>query len=256
MTLRLSTWLLTLRTLRQFPRNPMIVGMSSSPVLMMFIVFGALFESVRHLPGFPTDNYFEYLAPMAVLLTTVPGIAQAAVALATDLQNRYFYKLMTTPASIGSIMLGRLLGDSIRLYVQGGAILLLALALGAHVETGLPGALLMLLIGTLFGLVTFGVLTTNLALKTKDPALIQAIFPMSFLLIFLTTAFQTKGQIESGVLRAIVDANPAEHVLRPMRELMLSGYDWEGIGVAFLVIVGLGVIGLPLTIRNYRSVYR
>jgi ABC-type polysaccharide/polyol phosphate export permease len=148
------------------------------------------------------------------------------------------------------------LGDSIRLYVQGGAILLLALALGAHVETGLLGALLMLLIGTLFGLVTFGVLTTNLALKTKDPALIQAIFPMSFLLIFLTTAFQTKGQIESGVLRAIVDANPAEHVLRPMRELMLSGYDWQGIGVAFLVIVGLGVIGLPLTIRNYRSVYR
>ena len=68
-----STWLLTRRTLIQFPRNPMVVGFAIPPVLMMFLVFGALFEGVKHLPGFPTDNYYEYLAPAAVLMTTVPG---------------------------------------------------------------------------------------------------------------------------------------------------------------------------------------
>ena len=41
-----------------------------------------------------------------------------------------------------------------------------------------------------------------------------------------------------------------------MRDLMLTGYDWDAIGLAFLVILGLGVLGLPLTIRSYRSVYR
>jgi hypothetical protein len=41
-----------------------------------------------------------------------------------------------------------------------------------------------------------------------------------------------------------------------MRHLMLDGYDWNGIGRALLVIAALGVLGLPLTIRNYRSVYR
>jgi len=251
-----STLLLTRRTLMQFPRNPMVVAFSFAPVLMIFIVFGTLFEGVRGVSGFPTDNYYEYIAPMAVLLTTVPGISQAADALASDFQSRYFYKLMTTPASIGSIMLGRLLGDGVRLFVQAGAILLLAMAFGARVETGLPGALLMLLIGTLFALVTFGALTANLAIKAKDPALIQAIFPMAFLMIFLTTGFQPTAQIESGVLRSIIDLNPAEHVLAPMRDLMLTGYDWSGIGVAALVIFGLGLIGLPFTVRNYRSVYR
>ena len=68
------------------------------------------------------------------------------------------------------------------------------------------GALLMLLIGTLFGIVTFGVLTANLALRTKDPAAVQAVFPMAFLLIFLTTAYQTEEQVPSGVL-------PAESVI-------------------------------------------
>jgi ABC-type polysaccharide/polyol phosphate export permease len=79
---------------------------------------------------------------------------------------------------------------------------------------------------------------------------------MAFLLIFLTTAYQPKDQVESGVLRAIIDANPTEYVLRAMRDLTLTGYDWDAIGLAFLVIIGLGLVGLPLTIRNYRSVYR
>jgi ABC-2 type transport system permease protein len=137
---------------------------------------------------------------------------------------------------------------------MGGAVLLLAVALGAQIATGLAGALLMLLIGTLFAVVTFGVLTANLALKSKDPAAVQAVFPMAFMLIFLTTAYQTEEQIPSGVLRTVIDLNPTEYVLRAMRDLMLTGYDWQAIGLAFLVIVALGLIGLPLTIRNYRSV--
>ena len=251
-----ASWLLTRRTLIQFPRNPMVLGFSVAPVLMMFVVFGALFESVKHLPGFPTDNYFEYLAPAAVLMTTVPGIANAAVGLAGDFKSRYLYKLLTLPVSIGSIMAGRLLADGARLFVQGGAILLLAMALGAQIASGLAGALLILLIGTLFGIVTFGVLTANLALKSKDPQAVQAIFPMAYLLIFLTSAYQTEEQIPSGALRAVMAANPTEYVLRAMRDLTLTGFEWQSIGLAFAVIAGLGLIGLPLTIRNYRSVYR
>jgi len=153
-------------------------------------------------------------------------------------------------------MAGRLLADGARLFVQGGAVLLLAIALGAHIETGIAGALLILLLGTLFGIVTFGVLTANLALKTKDPQAVQAIFPMAFLLIFLTTAYQTEEQVPSGVLRAVISVNPTEYVLQAMRDLMLTGFDWGSIGLAFAVIAGLAVVGLPLTIRNYRSVYR
>ena len=250
-----ASWLLTRRTLIQFPRNPMVLGFSVAPVLMMFVVFGALFESVKQLPGFPTDNYFEYLAPAAVLMTTVPGIANAAVGLAGDFKSRYLYKLLTLPVSIGSIMAGRLLADGARLFVQGGAILLLAVALGAEIAGGFAGALVILLIGTLFGIVTFGVLTANLALKTKDPQAVQAIFPMAYLLIFLTSAYQTQEQVPSGVLRAVMAANPTEYVLRAMRDLTLTGFDWDSIGLAFAVIAGLALIGLPLTIRNYRSVY-
>ena len=252
----MNTLLLAARTIAQFPRNPILLGFSLAPVLMMFVVFGALFEGVKHLPGFPTDNYFEYLAPAAVLMTTVPGIANAAVGLAGDFQSRYLYKLLTLPVSIGSIVAGRLLADGTRLFIQGGAVLLLAIALGADIATGVPGALLILLLGTLFGIVTFGVLTANLALKSQDPQAVQSIFPMAFLLIFLTSAYQTEEQVPSGVLRGVIGINPTEYVLRAMRDLTLTGFEWDSIAVAFAVIVGLGLVGIPLTIRNYRAVYR
>ena len=51
-------------------------------------------------------------------------------------------------------------------------------------------------------------------------------------------------------------ANPTEYVLRAMRDLTLIGFEWHSIGLAFAVIAGLALIGMPLTIRNYRSVYR
>jgi ABC-2 type transport system permease protein len=250
-----ASLLLAARTLVQFPRNPLLLGFSLAPVLMMFLVFGALFGGVARLPGFPTDNYFEYLAPTAILLTTVPGIGNAAVGLAADFQSRYVYKLLTAPISIASIVLGRLIGDAVRLCLQGVAVLALAIMLGAHVETGIAGALLMIVLGTMLGIVTFGVLTANLALRSKDAAAVQAILPMAYLLIFLTSAYQQPQQIDSPVMRAVIDANPAEHVLRAMRELMLSGYDWQHLGIAIAVIIALGAIGIPLTVRSYRSVY-
>jgi hypothetical protein len=93
-----ASLLLARRSIVQFPRNPILLGFSIAPVLMMYLVFGALFGGVTRLPGFPTDNYYEYLAPTAVLLTTVPGIGNAAVALAADFQSRYVYKLLTAPS--------------------------------------------------------------------------------------------------------------------------------------------------------------
>jgi ABC-2 type transport system permease protein len=247
--------LLAQRALVQFPRNPILLGFSVMPVLIMYLVFGGLFEGVAQLPGFPTDNYFEYLAPTAILLATVPGIGNAGVALAADLQNGYFHKLLTTPTSVGAVMLGRLLGDCLRLAVQAALVLLLAIALGAEVATGVPGALLMIVMGTLLGIVSFGAISANLAIRTRDAAAVQAIQPMAFLLIFLTSAYQSADHIDSGLLRTIIELNPAEHVLRPMRELMLSGYDWGDIGLGFLAIAALGAVALPLTARNYRSAY-
>ncbi|HEX5619031.1 MAG TPA: hypothetical protein VFX51_11455 [Solirubrobacteraceae bacterium] len=54
----------------------------------------------------PAGEFVERAVPhAAVLMTTDPGIANSAVGLATDFQSRYLDKLLTTPAGALVILL-------------------------------------------------------------------------------------------------------------------------------------------------------
>jgi ABC-2 type transport system permease protein len=259
----MSLWrpalLLTVRALRQFPRLPAVLVFSMVPPLVQFLLFGAIFGNLPDLPSWkePTDNYYEFLAPAVVFFTTILGIANAGVALVNDFENGYFNKILLAPVNMWAILLGRLLSDGLRVYIQAAVILVLALFFDGSVATGLPGALLMLLLSTLFSIVTVGVLVTNVAIKTKSAQAVQAIFPVFFILIFLTSAFMPKANVDSDVVRSIMSGNPAEYVVLPMRSLMLEAtYDAPAIGLAFAIIAAFAIVGVLLTRFNYRSVYK
>jgi len=261
MSLWRPTWLLTRRALIQFPRLPAVLAFSLVPPLIQFLLFGAIFENLpdqitRAGGSFPTQNYYEYIAPAIVFFVCVLGIANAGVALVNDYQNGYFNKILLAPVSMWAILLGRLISDGLRIYVQGAFMLGLALLFKAEPATGLPGALLMLAIASLFAIFSVGIIVANVALKTKDAQAVQAIFPLFFILIFLTTAFMPEQSIGSELVRNIIKGNPAEYIVRAMHSLMFTGYDAQDIGMAFAVIGGFAVVGILLTRFNYRSVYK
>jgi ABC-2 type transport system permease protein len=243
MTLAAPTFFLTLRALVQFPRLPAVLVFSMVPPILQLLLFGAIFGKLPdQIDTFPTDNYYEYLAPAVVFFTTVLGVANAGVALANDFKTGYFHKLILAPISMNAVLLGRLFADGVRVFLQAGLILVLALAFGARVATGVPGALMMLLISTLFSLFTVGIIVANIGLRSKSEQAVQAIFPLFFLLIFLTTAFLPKVSMGSDVIRTIIDVNPAEYVVQLMRELMLDGWHLDSLALAAGIIAGCMVI--------------
>lgn len=250
-------WHLTKRALVQFPRLPSVLVFSMVPPIVQLLLFGAIFGDLpESLPTFPTDNYYEYLAPAIVFFTTVIGIANAGVALVRDFKSGYFQKILLAPVNKWSILLGRLLSDGVRVYLQAGLILLLSLAFGATVATGILGALLMILIATLFSLFTVGVLVANVAIRTKSDEAVQAIFPVFFIGIFLTTAFLPAASISSDLVVDLIELNPAEHIIRPMQDLMMVGWDWPGIALAFAIIVASAAVGVVITRLNFQAVYK
>lgn len=250
------TWLLTVRAIVQLPRIPVVLVFSLFPAVMQLFLFGTIFGSLTRLPDFPTGNYYEYLAPAIVFMTAVFGIANSGVALVEDFQSGYFQKVLIAPISKWSILLGRLFADGVRVYVSAAAILLLSLAMGAEVASGVAGALLLLLLAVLFSIVTVGVLVANVGLKTKDAQAVQAVFPVFFILMFLTTAFMPKSNIDSDIAKTLMDLNPAQYVVEALQSLMLVGWEWGKIAIAAAVIVGFGALTVPLTIASYRSVYK
>jgi ABC-2 type transport system permease protein len=96
----------------------------------------------------------------------------------------------------------------------------------------------------------------NVAIKTKDAQAVQAIFPIFFILIFLTTSFMPEEAIGSDIVKTIIKGNPAEYVIAALHSLMFEGFVWADIGIAFAVITGFAVFGTILTMANFRSVYR
>ncbi len=249
--------LLTRRALVQFPRLPAVLVFSMVPPFIQLLLFGAIFGKLPdQFPDFPTDNYFEYLAPAIVLFTTVIGIANAGIALSNDIRTGYFHKVILAPVNMWAILLGRLASDGVRVYLQAGLMLLVAMLFGARVATGLPGALVLLALATLFSLFTVGVIVANIALKTKSEQAVQAIFPLFFVLMFLTTAFMPEENMGNDTIKTVIKFNPAEYIVSPMQQLMMVGWPGEELLIAVLIIAGVMVAGVLLTRLNYRSVYK
>ncbi len=246
--------ILYMRNLTQFPRIPSVLVFGILVPVIQLLLFGSTFQRVTDIPGNPYAdvNYFAYIAPAIMMLTTVFGMANVSAALTGDLKNGYFDKLRTTPARPWAILAARVLADFTRVALQATLVLLVALALGATVATGVPGAILIILLASSFSALTVGLFVLAIALKTKSDEATQSIFPLFFVLVFLSTAYMPK-QLMPGWLGTAVSYNPVDYLINALRGLMLDGWVWADVGIAAASAVGIGLVMAALNVRIYRT---
>ncbi|HET6399432.1 MAG TPA: ABC transporter permease [Candidatus Thermoplasmatota archaeon] len=257
--------LLYLRNLRQAPRIPTVLVFGIVMPVIQLLLFGSLFESVADSPVFqqsyPDVAYRSYIAPAIILLTAFLGMANASAALIVDLRTGYFDKLRTTPATPALVVVARLMAEMTRVTGQAVLILLIALALGASVKTGVAGAAVLVLLSVVFSACTVGLLVTALAMKTKSDQATQSSFPLFFILIFLSSAYQAPDLMPKW-LQTVVRYNPVDYLIQAVRQLMI-GTNEGGAMVAewpvAKILIALGaslaaavLLGL-LNLRVYRK---
>ena len=248
------TWTLMKRAVVQLPRVPTALILGLVPPLAQFLLFGSLFGNVpKQYPDFPVAHYFTYIAPALVLFVVIIGMASAGIAFVGDFQSGYFHKILLAPVSPWSIVVGRLLSDGVRIYLQAALLLCVALLFGVRIRTGLPGALLMLALGTLFAVFSVGLIVANVAIRTKDAESVQSMLPLFFITVFLTTAYLPKAAMGNSAIKALVGGNPAQVVLHAMQGLAFSGYHWDQVGGALAVTAAFAAVGVPLTLLNFRA---
>ncbi|MGB1585807.1 MAG: ABC transporter permease [Thermoplasmatota archaeon] len=254
----MSFWQLYARNMRQMPRIPVVLVFGIAMPIIQLLLFGSVFSNTLDTPGHPyngvADSYYEFIAPAIILLTAVLGMANSSAAFIVDLRTGYFDKLRTTPASPAGVIFARLLAESTRVGGQALIILLLAVALGARVETGAVGAVVMILVGVLFGLLTTGLAVMILAMKTRSDQATQSVFPLFFVLLFLSEAFMP-GALLPDWLQTIIDFNPVNYVIVGLRDLMFEGWADAlpdlAIGLGLALIIG-GLLAL-INRRTYRQ---
>jgi ABC-2 type transport system permease protein len=173
----------------------------------------------------------------------------AGIATALEIEGGFFDRLVSSPVPRAALLAGRLMATAVLAVAQVCWFLALGLLFGAQIEGGVPGALLVIAIGTIAG-VGFGGVGMLLAFRAKNASTVQGIFPLVFVILFVSSAFFPRDLLESP-LDVVARYNPLSYVADGMRGPIIQGVEaaavLEGLAAASLIAVvatGISVLAL------------
>ena len=183
------------RALRQMKREPTsVIPAVFVPAFFYVVNLGALENVANHATGL---DYKAFLIPMAIAFA-VTGMSRAP-ALVTDIQSGYFDRLCLTPIRRSALLLGLMVADVVVLAVLCIPVLVMGFAVGVRFHTGVPGVLAFVVICALWGLVFTG-FPYAVALKTGNPAAVNACFVIFFPLVLPDRRRHPQGRVDRLVL--------------------------------------------------------
>lgn len=245
-----ATYHLAIRGLRETIRQPGVeVSNLFIPIFFFFVTVGAI-GNVSGI-AFGVADYKGFQLPVAVLQGAAGAASSGGLGMVTDIERGYFDKLMLTPAPRLALVMGRLVGDAVRVMIVAVVICAVALAVGAGIEAGPLGLIVLILITGAFGFAYSGI-SMAIALKTGNNQATQVAFLVFFPLLFLSPAFAPK-EIFDSWLEFLATINPVTYILEGQRALVLEGWEWDKLGYAALAIFGFGAVTTTLTLLAMRS---
>ena len=233
--------LLLMRNLREGIRNPVLAyGLPVVIPLTMFILVAKTLSRVTDLPGFPTTNYAEWMAPAIVMLTAMTGVGYAATSLVIDIQSGFLDRLRVLNAKPSSLLLSRLLIDVVRVLPAGLALLVTGLLLGTDVNEGLAGIVLLFALLVLWA-AGYGGLYFVVALATRNAQAPLALAPLFLPLQFLSTQFVPESILPEWV-QTVSAWNPFTYMVDAARAVTTGPLRWTPVGKAVAVGAGMLVV--------------
>jgi ABC-2 type transport system permease protein len=225
------------------------------PSLFLAVNVGGLHRTTD-LPGFPeVHGFLDFQLAAALTQSLLLGGISQGIAAALEIEGGFFDRLAAAPIPRLAIVLGRLGAAAVISAVQVVYFLALGLIFGAHVAGGVAGALVTLAIGVVAG-VGFAAIGIAIALRARSAATLQGIFPLIFVILFLSSAFFPRTLMESPI-DTVAQYNPLSYIADGMRTPIIdsvqAGPVLEGLaagaGVALAAIL-LAVLALRGRLRE------
>ncbi len=211
------------RAIRESLRQPGVeITNIFIPLFFLAVSTGAIANFSQR--GFGVENYLAFQLPVAVLQAVAGSSSASGIAIVLDMERGYFDKLLLTPASRWSLIIGRVWADAVRAVFFATIMLIAALAAGSGMASGVGGALLILVIAGLFGGAYSGI-GIFIAMRTGNAQAAQAGFLLFFPLLFMAPAFAPLAVFDDW-LRWIATVNPVTYIMEGMRGLVMDGYGW------------------------------
>ena len=191
------------------------------------------------------QGYVGFQLPVSMMFAVCT--ATSGLALVTEIELGYFDKLLVSPIRRSSMIFGRLAADLVRGLAVATLVLLVALAFGMEMRSGVGGALALIVLAALWGVAYAGI-GMLVALHTRNVQATNASFLVFFPLLFLTPNF-VPFELLTPLMEALARANPVSYVIEGLRSLVLEGWVWHKLGICLGVIVLTGIILTWLSVR-------
>jgi ABC-2 type transport system permease protein len=242
---------LSRRSIFNILRQPIaIIPSLTFPLLFLALNSSALARSIE-LPGFPpVDSFMQFMISSTIIQGALFGSIAAGADMANDIEGGFFDRLIATPVSRSSILVGRLAGSFTLGFFQAFFFFGVASLFGLHVAGGFLGMLGVALIGATIA-AGVGAISVTIAIRTGSAEAVQGSFPLIFVFLFLSSAFFPRA-LMNGWFKSAATINPLSHMIEAARHQVIVGWDtsqWlTGMSVAGVIFAG-GVVASILALR-------
>ena len=245
------------RSVMRVVRQPALIVPSLLFPLILLAVNASGLETATEIPGFPTDSYITFALAFAFMQGAMFATLGAGQSLAEDVQRGFFNRLQLTPLRGWAMLAGQLAGVVVLGLVQAIVYLSVGLLAGAEMEAGPLGVVVLVALSVLISL-AFGALGLLVALRSGSGEAVQGMFPLFFILLFLSSASLPRELIANDWFQAITDWNPVSYMIEGMRSLFIDGWDPEALALGFglagiLLVVALAAASAALKERMVRT---
>ncbi|MFV2038987.1 MAG: ABC transporter permease, partial [Acidimicrobiales bacterium] len=238
-----------------------LVGMARQPStwvpglffpFMLAAVYSSQFSRAVNLPAFPfpDGSFLEFILVGSVLQGVSFGSLNAATSLALDLENGFMDRLLAAPVPRAVILVGRLAGGMGFAAIQAIVLTVVFVVMGADIRGG-PATLVVLVVVSALLALGLGALGAAVALRTGSQEVVQSIFPLVFIGIFVSSAFFPVELMEGWYAEA-ARRNPMTWIIDPTRELTVTGFEVGAALRAIGIAAALAVVGVAVAFYQLR----
>jgi ABC-2 type transport system permease protein len=221
------------------------------PVALMTVNAAGL-DASTDLAGFPTDSFLAFALAVPFIQGALFSTMNAGTDLARDVQTGFINRLSLTALRDWALLSGTLAGVVTLGIVQACFYLLVGLAAGVDIATGVAGVVVLLVYAAIVSL-AFGALGAFLAFRTGSGETIQAMFPVLFVFLFISSMNAPRDLIEVDWFQTAATLNPVSYMIECVRSLIITGWDWQALTLGFGLVIVLGLASLALASRALRT---
>jgi len=242
---------LGMRAIRQTFRRPQLMApILVFPTLLLAVQTGGAGGAVT-LPGFPpVQGFLQFMLAGAMMQSLMLAGNSGGIAFAVDIEMGFTDRLFAAPVPRYTIVLGRLAGVAALGLFSALWFLAIGLIFGAEIHSGVAGALIAVVLVTATATAVGGI-GAAIALRTGTASVVQGLFPLVLVVLFLSSAFFPVDLMIQPA-RAIAEYNPFSFIVEGVRNPIVADIDATDVLEALLAIAGIVALGLVLSARALR----